>query len=401
MVLAPLLLFALGSGRSVQVQEGWTRVRVDVPDAATMQQLEDSDLDLMECVPHLGTTDVIVGPGETGKLDAGGYRYRIVSKMEDPSNWGVRHQSRPTPADDYRYHYFNADQILAFLEDERALNPTIMTRTAIGSSINGETLWAYRIGRPVGVSVHPVNNIVVEGLIHAREWITGACIMHIARKSIDLLTLPQPTPQLINQAVWIIPMVNPDGYRYTWTDDRYWRKNRRANGDGTFGVDLNRNFAKGWGGNNGSSSSTNSEVYRGTAAFSEPETQAVRSLLQGLPRVGGFIDYHSYAQMILWPWGYTTTAPADSSTFSSFGTAIQGQMSGFGANYQQGECSRILYIASGISNDYVYDAFHAPAYGIELRDTGQYGFVLPESQIYATQDEVWAGFNKYLNLVGR
>ncbi|HVT12247.1 MAG TPA: M14 family zinc carboxypeptidase [Fimbriimonadaceae bacterium] len=391
------MFLALTSG----VQEGWTRVRVDVPNAATLQRLEDSGYDLMDCVPGLGTDDVILAPGEQAKLAADGYTFQFVSAMEDPSNWGVRHHSQPAPADDYRYHYFDADQILAFLEGYRTQYPNYVTRYAIGASFNGETIWAYRIGRPVGMSVHPVNNIVVEGLIHAREWITGSCIMHIARKSVDLLTQPQPTPQLINQAVWIIPMVNPDGYRFTWTDNRYWRKNRRPNGDGTYGVDLNRNFSKGWGGNNGSSSQTNSDIYRGTTAFSEPETQAVRSLLQSLPRVGGFIDYHSYAQMILAPWGYTTTAPADSSLLDTYGQAIQTQMDGFGATYQEGQCSRILYVASGISNDYVYDAYHVPAFGIELRDTGQYGFVLPENQIYPTQDEVWAGFYKYLKMVGR
>lgn len=382
--------------------KGWYRVQVDVPTPAILQRLENTDLSLLDCIPHLGTADVAIGPSQWASLKD--FKYKNVTPIEDPRNWETRHPSGSARvSDEYRFSYFNADQILAFFEELRAEHPGFITRIAIGTSINGETMWAYQFdpGAP-RLPGQPVNNIVVQGLIHAREWITGSCIMHIARKVAD--ELPDdigPNPHRVaNQVTWVIPMVNPDGYRYTWATNRLWRKNRRHNSGGSFGVDLNRNFSKGWGANNGSSGSQSSDTYRGTAAFSEPETQAVRNLCQSLGRVGGFIDYHSYAQLILEPWGYTTAASPDSGMFTTVGNALQGPMSSYGATYQAGECSNILYIASGISNDWVYSAFGTPAFGIELRDTGQFGFELPASQIYSTQDEVWAGFDQYRRMMG-
>jgi murein tripeptide amidase MpaA len=380
-------------------QDTWLKAKVSVPDSATLERLQSSDLTLMDCVPHIGSADVAVGPGDTARLIAGGYQFKFVGRMENPYEWAKRHTHANIQVDDYRLHYFNADQILAFFEDLRANNPVYVTRQSIGTSIDGETMWAYRFGRPLQQGNLPFNNVVVEGLIHAREWITGSVIMHLAKQCVLGLTTPQATQFLPNQAVWVIPMVNPDGYRYTWTNNRLWRKNRRNNGGGQFGVDLNRNFSKGYGLNGGSSGNPGSETYRGTAAFSEPESTAVRNFVQGLQRVGGFIDWHSYSQLILWPWGYTTSAPPDATLYNQIGNTMRTAMNGFGTTYTQGQTANILYIASGTSNDWAYDARSCPGMAIELRDTGQFGFELPENQIFVTQDEAWAGFKKFMTFV--
>jgi hypothetical protein len=402
MLIAPLLWLTLGAVTASPIEDSWYRVRVSVPSALTLDRLQNSDLDLMECIPHLGTTDVAIGPGEFGKLEKGGYTYTIVSKLEDPRNWEDRHGGVYTAdGDEYRLHYYNADQILAFYEGLRSQHPTVITRRNIGTSINGETIWAYRFINPnTARNPETLNNVVIESLIHAREWITGSSVMHIARTLTDRLSDPVPSRFLSGQAVWIVPIANPDGYRYTWTTNRLWRKNRRHNSGGSYGVDINRNYAKGWGGTNGSSGTQSSETYRGTAAFSEPESQAVRDFMLSLPRVAGYIDYHSYAQLILEPWGYTTTPTQDATYLSSIGAQMKSQMDGFGATYQHGPTGQILYIASGTSNDWVYDVWRKPGFGVELRDTGNFGFELPEDQIYATQDEVLAGFLKFLQIVG-
>lgn len=388
-------------GAQTLSDSGWTKVRVDVPDTATFDRLIDSNLDVLDCTPHLGSADVAIGPGEELELIEGGYTYRVVSKLEDPRNWYKRHgHSTSYDGEDYRLHYFDADQILAFYEDLRANHHSYVSRINIGTSTNGETIWAYRFQDPRVSRTAIPNNIVIESLIHAREWISGACVMHIAKKVVEGLENPTGNRLLPNQVLWIIPIVNPDGFRYTWTDNRLWRKNRRNNGSGSYGVDLNRNFSKAWGGS-GSSGNPNSETYRGPSAFSEPETQAIRNLLLSLQRVGGFIDYHSYSQLILWPWAYTLTAPPDAATLNNFGIQIKAQMDQFGATYTQGQAGPTLYLAAGSSKDYVYDGWTKPAFTIELRDTGQNGFLLPESEIFASQDEVWAGFKVFSGLAGR
>lgn len=395
------ILLALGLSLSSLSfsQETWFKAKVEAPDRAALQKLQDSGLNIMDCVPHLGQNDVAVGPGDSAKLIAGGFRFHYVGAMESPYEWAKRHSDPGIQVDDYRLNYFNADQILAFFESLRTANPVFVSRTQIGTTVNGEAMWAYRFGRPLQQGSLPINNIVVEGLIHAREWITGSAVMHIAKQCVLGLTTPQPTQFLPNQAVWIIPMANPDGYRFTWASNRLWRKNRKNNGGGTFGVDLNRNYSKGWGQNGGSSSNSSSETYRGTAAFSEPESTAVKNFVAGLQRVGGFLDIHSYSQLILTPWGYTTAAPPDAALYNNIGNSMRTAMSAFGATYVQGQTSQILYIASGTSNDYVYSARQCPGLAVEMRDTGQFGFELPASQISASQDEIWAGFKKLLTFI--
>ncbi len=384
-----------------QSQSGWHRVRVDVPTPAILRQLESTDLSLLECIPRLGTTDVAVGPKDWATLQRGRFHYTTISALEDPTNYERRHPHfQPRVIDDYRLHYYNADQILAFFENLRAQYPFLISRQSIGTSINGETMWAYRFGQPISLNSAGPKSIVIEGLIHAREWITGASVMHIAKMIVNGLTTPQPTLFMGNQAVWIVPITNPDGYRYTWSTNRLWRKNRRHNSGGSFGVDINRNFETGFGGNDGSSGSQSSDVYRGTAAFSEPESQAIRTLMQTVNRFGGFMDYHSYSQLVLEPWGYTAIVPPDAAALDSIAQQVKSEMNQFGVTYTAGQTSHILYVASGTSNDYAYATWRAPAFGIELRDTGQFGFELPEDQIYATQDEVWFGFKRYLSLIG-
>lgn len=96
--------------------------------------------------------------------------------------------------------------------------------------------------------------------------------------------------------IWIVPMVNPDGYQYSAASpaNRYWRKNRRPNGYGTYGVDLNRTWGDEWGHGSGSSSLTVSDIYRGPWAFSESEAAAIRNLVNSVDNLEAFVTYHSF-----------------------------------------------------------------------------------------------------------
>jgi hypothetical protein len=109
--------------------------------------------------------------------------------------------------------------------------------------------------------------------------------------------------------VWIVPVGNPDGYQYTFTTERLWRKNLRDNnGDGQIavgdGVDINRNFPSHWGyDNEGSSPSGSDDTYRGSAPGSEPETQAVMDFISNND-FKFILSYHTYSNLILYPWGW-------------------------------------------------------------------------------------------------
>jgi hypothetical protein len=189
-----------------------------------------------------------------------------------------------------------------------------------------------------------------------------------------------------NTEIWIAPMVNPDGHQYSVTTDRLWRKNRRNNGDGSFGVDMNRNYSYQWGGP-GSSGDTYSEIYRGPAPFSEPETQALRDFLQHeSPKA--LISYHNYSQLILYAWGYTYSSAPDKPLLDSLAVVMAHKIrSVHGENYTPGPAST-LYLSSGDTIDWLYALFHVPCYTIELRpESSSPGFELPEDQIQGTFEE--------------
>jgi len=192
---------------------------------------------------------------------------------------------------------------------------------------------------------------------------------------------PRIEALLGTREVWVVPVVNPDGYVYSWESDRYWRKNRQE----PYGVDLNRNWSVGFGGR-GSSSRRLSQVYRGPHAFSERETQAMRDLMKR-ERVVAHIDFHSFGQLILYPWSHTKETPADRDRLAALGDAMASAIIGtHGENYRLMPGAG-LYTAGGTALDWSYGALGAMGYTIELRPAGGNGFVLPPEQIIPTCDE--------------
>lgn len=387
-ILGLLIISLLACG--ALAQQGWSRYRVFVPDAYAAQKLGDSPLQLFSENVMVGATDVIVGPGELPLLGRLGMPAMFVGDLPDPRNWEEKYATR---SHDYQNKYLTNSQIIALLEEWRAENPTRLTRTQIATSIQGRAVWAYTLkgNRP---SSGEKIDVVLVCLQHAREWVSPPVGLYILDQLLTKSKFQGNYAALMDKINFhLVPVANPDGYVYSWNTNRYWRKNRRNNGGGSYGVDLNRNWAKAWGGE-GSSGNKSSDVYRGTAPFSEPETNGIRIFIEGLRNNVLFFDYHSYSQLILYPWSYTTSPCPDNDIHHYFGEIYrQGMLAGGGKNYINGQSSTTIYVASGVSNDWVYDKYKNLAYAIELRDTGQYGFVLPENQIFPTQKENWDGFN--------
>ncbi|MGA1466671.1 MAG: M14 family metallopeptidase [Phycisphaerales bacterium] len=277
--------------------------------------------------------------------------------------------------------------IEARLEAIVAAHPDRASLVEIGTSIEGRTIRGLRIAPP---DSEGLPHVVINSAQHAREWATPPTSMWL----IDAL-LERSDPAIAavaDAAVWtVIPVVNVDGYHHSWQGERLWRKNRRVNADGSFGVDLNRNWGYGWGGQ-GSSGTPTSETYRGTAAFSEPETAALRDHLASLPEVAAHLDIHSYGQWILHPWGNTPDPPPDADGFAVVGARMADAiLSTNGRTYVPGAIYTLLYPASGGSCDWVYAETGAYSLTVEVRDTGGYGFVMPPSEIVPNAEENLAG----------
>lgn len=294
-----------------------------------------------------------------------------------------RNGNNPTP-DAGQYHtYFEVARELHALA---AAHRDMARVESLGRSVEGRDLWAIKITDAVAENEQePV--IVFLGGHHAREWIAVDVPFLLAKYLLENYAGDPQIAERVNAAeIWIVPLVNPDGHEYSVATDRLWRKNRRNNGDGTFGVDLNRNYAYQWGGS-GSSGDTFSEIYRGPAPFFEPETQAMRDfLLATRPRA--LITYHNFSQLILYPWGYTSEPAPDQTLLHGQAEAMADRIrTVHGVSYipEQGSA---LYLASGETTDWLYGETGVPAFTIELRPrTSSPGFQLPENEIDPTFEE--------------
>ena len=264
--------------------------------------------------------------------------------------------------------------------------PAIAKVISLGQSIEGRELWAIKISDNAAQDEEEPT-VVLTGAHHAREWISVDTPFLIAKYLLDKYdTNAQIKDYVDNAEIWIIPMVNPDGHQYSVSSDRLWRKNRRNNGDGSYGVDLNRNYAKEWGGA-GSSGDTFSETYRGPAPFSEPESQACRDFLQQI-EPDALISYHSYSQLVLFPWGYTNSPAPDKALLQSLANTLASKIKAVHGKTYTPEQSSSLYLASGDTTDWLYWLLGVPAFTIELRPSSMFpGFKLPESEIQPTFEE--------------
>ncbi len=265
--------------------------------------------------------------------------------------------------------------ISGHLSQLAALAPARVALQSIGTSLEGRPLWALKIG-------HGPSPMLINGTQHAREWIAAMTATCVADRLVrDYDRDPAIKDFVDRTTLWIVPVANPDGYQYSWSDKRYWRKNRR-NG---VGVDLNRNFSVAWGGD-GSSKNERSETFRGPHAFSEPESTALRDLSLR-EHVAKHIDFHAYGQLVLYPWNHTKTPAKDRDRFAGIGDRIA---SAIFAQHQQRYALMPgvqLYAAAGTMTDWEYGEVGALSYTIELRPKGGSGFVLPPSEIRPTCDE--------------
>lgn len=262
-----------------------------------------------------------------------------------------------------------------------ALRPDLASRVPVGTTPQGRAIWAIRIGAP-GAAPGTRPAIVTIHAQHAREWITVMAGMYLADRLVRTYDTDATVRRLLGSfEFYIIPIVNADGYVYTWTTNRLWRKNRVTNSDGTAGVDLNRNYGYQWGGQ-GASTIPSNDTYRGTSAFSEVESRAVRDFVLARSSTALFLDVHSYSQLVLEPWAYDWPMPKDNRAFQQLSGVMQTAMyASAGTVFYAGETYRVIYPASGGSHDWAYGAANIPALSFELRDTGQNGFVLPAAQI--------------------
>ncbi|WP_166134344.1 M14 family metallopeptidase [Nocardioides ochotonae] len=250
-------------------------------------------------------------------------------------------------------------------------NPSLTKLVTIGTTIQGQPLYAIKVtrgARQVRDGSRPA--VLYSAAQHAREWITPEMNLRLLHHVVDgYASDPDIRRLLRGTELWFVPVANPDGYDYTFTEgNRLWRKNLRDNnGDaqitGIDGVDLNRNWPTRWGyDNEGSSPSYASQTYRGTAPASEPETRA----LDGLMRRVGFefqVNYHSAAELLLYGvgWQVATRSPDDLIFEAQAGDDEDPAIPGYDPDQ-----SAELYTTNGETTEHAHNTYGTLAYTPEM-----------------------------------
>nr|XP_046468152.1 uncharacterized protein LOC124212306 [Neodiprion pinetum] len=265
----------------------------------------------------------------------------------------------------------------------------------IGTSFEGLSIYGLKISS--GGTGKPA--ILIDGGIHAREWAAPATVTYIINQLIEEAT----NSDLFENVDWyIFPVLNPDGYEYTHTTYRLWRKTRSSiTGNLCRGTDPNRNFGYYWM-LTGASSASCSDTYAGPEAFSELETQALRDfVLANNDTIKLYLTFHSYGNYFLYPWGYTSELPDNEEELRTLAEAADEALSTLrGTRYTIGTSTNVLYAAAGGSDDWVKGVAGVElAYTLELPGGGNFGFDLPASEIVLVGQETFLAirvFGEYI-----
>ncbi|XP_059964032.1 carboxypeptidase A4 isoform X2 [Mesoplodon densirostris] len=266
--------------------------------------------------------------------------------------------------------------------------PDLASRVKIGHLFENRSMYVLKFSTGEGGQQL---TIWLNSGIHSREWISQAMVIWTARKVIlsDYGKDPAITSILEKMDIFLLTVANPDGYVYTQTQNRLWRKTQSLNpGSSCVGTDPNRNWNVNFAGE-GASDNPCSEVYHGAHASSEVEVKLVVDFIQERGNFKCFIDLHNYARLLTYPCGYMVKkAPEAEECLDEVARCVAKALASLsGTEYQVCPTCTTVYPASGSSVEWAYDNGIKYAFTFELRDIGHYGFFLPANQIIPTAEE--------------
>jgi len=310
---------------------------------------------------HKNIAYILAGAEELELMSAYGLQYLLVRQVQPRKpEEGLIFSSSANGA----FHsYLEVEEGLQSLTQQ--FSP-IAALHNLGQTIEGRNIWGVKISDNVELDEDEPEVLFV-GCHHAREWISVEVPYMLAEHFVRNYRENPHIRRLVNQSeIWIVPLLNPDGLEYSIQTFRWWRKNRRNNADGTFGVDPNRNYGYMWGFDNmGSSPNTYSQTYRGPYAFSELETEAMRQLFQQREFLAA-ISYHNYSNLILYPWSYANVIAPHFSLFSFLSIRMSELIEAVRGSYYLPGPGPMLYVTNGEFNDWAYGEYGTLAFTIEL-----------------------------------
>jgi hypothetical protein len=339
-----------------------------------------------------GRVQITATAAEATRIRALGFRVELVPQP-DASLDAIIEPQPAFPPSDSGYHDY--PEMVAEINALVASKPSIARKLSIGTSYEGRDMPLIKISDNVTVDENEPE-ILFNAHQHAREHLTVEMALYLLHQFIDLYGTDSRITNLVNsREIWIVPDMNPDGGEYDIATGSYrsWRKNRQPNsGTTNVGTDLNRNWGFQWGCCGGSSGSTGSSTYRGPSPFSAPETARLRDFVNsrvvgGTQQIKVNIDFHTYSQLVLWPYGYTTantTPTLNADAQSTFATIGQQMAATNGFTPEQ---ASDLYIADGVVIDWMWATHGIFSYTFELYPgpSGSGGGFYPPDEVIPQQ----------------
>ncbi|CAE7015158.1 hypothetical protein CFE70_002626 [Pyrenophora teres f. teres 0-1] len=387
--------------------DDWKVYRVNVgPDAAKLENVMSKlQLELWKGKPATSdVVDLMVPPTAIQDFEASTADFETkvmhtnlglsIANETTFSTYAVTSAGAAPSATWFNSYHSIADH-MQWISDLAAAYPKNAEVISAGKSVEGRDIKGIHIWGSGGKGSK--RGVVWHGTVHAREWITTMVVEYAAYQ---LLTSTDSTTANFknNYDFYIFPIVNPDGFAYTQTTDRMWRKNRQTTPSAScIGRDINRNWPSHWDQRGGASTSPCAEDYKGPSAGDGVETKALKAQLDSIAAGKGvmlYMDIHSYSQLWLYPYGYTCsgTVPNSAKYASLTKGAIAAVKAVHGTTFTGGPICSTIYQVSGDSVDYAFEVAKANfSMTVELRDTGTYGFILPAAQIVPSAEEMWAG----------
>ncbi len=396
--------------------QNYKQVKIYINDKSEIQQLINSGLQIDHfLLTKDNALEVFISDQEFEILKTLGYRYEIL--IDDYQKY---YESLPqlTDAEKQAFineskelynvggfgfgsmggHYTYAEMVME-LDSMYMMYPNLITqKISIGTSIQGRTIYAVKISDNPNISENEPR-VAFTGVTHAREPMGMTNQIYYMYYLLENYALDPEVAYLVNnREIFFIPIVNVDGYEYNHQTNPngggMWRKNRNGTG-----IDLNRNYGPYayWNApNGGSSTDPNSDTYRGTAPFSELETQTVRDFLGG-KSIKCALNYHTYGDYLIYPYGALVHETPDSLIFREYAA----DMTKYNHFSTGTDMQTVGYSTRGNSDDYAYDGdtvLNGGKIFAMTPELGTDGFWEPQSQIFGLAQEcVW--MNKYLTWV--
>nr|KAF6368024.1 carboxypeptidase B2 [Myotis myotis] len=302
----------------------------------------------------------------------------------------------PRASSSYYENYHPLNEIYSWMDVITEQYPDMIEKIHIGSSYEKRPLYVLKVSEKQQAAK---NAVWIDCGLHAREWISPAfCLWfidHVSQLSGEENLF---TNILRHLDFYVMPVVNVDGYDYSWKMNRMWRKNRSDHENNPCtGTDLNRNFASKHWCEKGASSFSCSEIYCGLFPESELEVKAVANFLRrNINHIKAYITMHSYSQKIVFPYSYNRSRSKDHEELYLLASEAAQAIENISKDtrYTYGSGSESLYLAPGGPDDWIYDLGIKYSFTIELRRTGKYGFLLPKHFIKPTCREALAALSK-------